>query len=147
MATYSFQTVQATLSGVGAIINLGQGAAVAEEGITIEMSGDKNTMTVGADGEGMHSLHRDRSGTITVRLLKTSPVNAQLMVLYASQSEAPTAWGQNTITVTNTASGDVHTGEQCAFKKKPNMTYAKEGDIIEWQWEAIKVFSTIGVYL
>lgn len=32
-------------------------------------------MTVGADGEVMHSLHAGKSGTITVTLLKTSPVN------------------------------------------------------------------------
>lgn len=29
-------------------------------------------MTVGADGEVMHSLHAGKSGTITVTLLKTS---------------------------------------------------------------------------
>jgi hypothetical protein len=36
------------------------------------MTEAKNTMTVGADGEVMHSLHAGKSGTITVTLLKTS---------------------------------------------------------------------------
>ncbi len=39
------------------------------------MGGPKNTMTIGADGEVMHSLHADKSGTVTVNLLKTSPTN------------------------------------------------------------------------
>jgi hypothetical protein len=42
------------------------------------MTEAKNTMTVGADGEVMHSLHAGKSGTITVTLLKTSPVNKKL---------------------------------------------------------------------
>ncbi|MDQ9958037.1 DUF3277 family protein, partial [Acinetobacter baumannii] len=33
------------------VIDLGYGAGVADEGITIAMAGDANTMTIGADGE------------------------------------------------------------------------------------------------
>lgn len=86
MSTYSFLDVQATLVGPTGIVQLGYGAAVADEGISIEAAGDKNTMIIGADGEGMHSLHADKSGTVTVRLLKTSPTNAKLMVMYDAQS-------------------------------------------------------------
>ena len=50
MATYSFQDVAAAIVGVGGSINLASGAAVAEEGITIEAVEDKNIMTIGADG-------------------------------------------------------------------------------------------------
>ncbi|MBU9403923.1 DUF3277 family protein, partial [Burkholderia multivorans] len=62
MATYSFQDVTATIVGPGGAFSLGYGSANAEEGITIAQAGDKNTMTVGADGEVMHSLHADKSG-------------------------------------------------------------------------------------
>ena len=47
MATYSFQDVAAAIAGVGGSINLASGAAVAEEGITIEAAEDKNIMTIG----------------------------------------------------------------------------------------------------
>lgn len=70
--SYSFQDVTATLTGPSGDIDLGAGSANAEEGITIAYAGAKNTMTIGADGEGMHSLHADKSGVITVNLLKTS---------------------------------------------------------------------------
>jgi predicted porin len=145
MATYSFQDVNATLVGTG-VINLGYGAANAEEGITIEMGGDKNTMMIGADGEGMHSLHADKSGQITVRLLKTSPQNAKLMAMYAAQTAASNLHGQNTITITNSKSGDVTVGRECAFKKKPSIVYAKDGNIMEWVFDCIKIDTILGTF-
>lgn len=86
MSTYSFLDVSANITGVGGSIDLGNGAATSDEGIVVAMGGDKNTMVTGADGEGMHSLHADKSGTITVNLLKTSPTNAKLSVMYNAQS-------------------------------------------------------------
>lgn len=78
MTAYSFMDTQCSLTSDDGVIDLGYGAAIAEEGITFAMAGDKNTMTIGADGEGMHSLHADNSGTITIRFLKTSPTNADI---------------------------------------------------------------------
>ena len=67
MSTYSFQDVVATLVGPTGTVNLGYGAAVAEEGITVEMAGDKNTMMIGSDGEvpifGRASPHPRSYGT------------------------------------------------------------------------------------
>ena len=145
--TYSFQDVQAALVGIGGVINLGNGAAVAEEGITISMTAEKNTMTIGADGEGMHSLHANKSGSVTVRLLKTSPINAQLMALYDAQTLLSSAHGSNIITITNPQSGDITTCRSCAFKKKPDIVYAKEGGMNEWTWEAIKIDTVLGLYV
>lgn len=88
MATYSFLDVTASLTGPTGVIDLGQGSANSEEGITQTMGGNKNTMTIGADGEVMHSLHADKSGTITVTLLKTSPVNKKLSLAYNAQSQS-----------------------------------------------------------
>ena len=146
MSTYSFLDVQATLVGPTGIVQLGYGAAVADEGISIEAAGDKNTMIIGADGEGMHSLHADKSGTVTVRLLKTSPTNAKLMAMYDAQTLSSALHGQNLITVTNPVAGDVTTARSCAFKKRPNLAYKKDGDIVEWQFDAIKIDTILGVY-
>jgi hypothetical protein len=146
MSTYSFQDVQATLVGPTGIINLGYGAAVADEGISIDMAGDKNTMLIGADGEGMHSLHSDKSGMVTVRLLKTSPTNAKLMAMYDAQTLSSALHGQNLITVTNPSSGDITTARSCAFKKKPSLNYKKDGDVIEWVFDSIKIDSLLGTY-
>lgn len=144
--TYSFQDVTASIVGPGGSFSLGYGSANAEEGITIAMAGDKNTMTVGADGEVMHSLHADKSGQVTLRLLKTSPVNRKLMALYDAQSLDSRLWGKNLITVTQSVSGDVTTCRSCAFKKKPDIDYKKEGDVVEWMFDAGKIDSMLGSY-
>lgn len=144
--TYSFQDVAATLTGPTGIADLGYGAAIADEGISIDMAGDKNTMTIGADGEGMHSLAANKSGTVTVRALKTSPLNAVLQAMYDAQQLSATLWGQNVIVVRQTASGDITTARSCAFKKKPNLKYAKDGDLLEWVFDAIKIDSLLGTY-
>jgi hypothetical protein len=146
MATYSFIDVNATLVGPTGVIDLGYGSGNSEEGISVAMAGDKNTMMIGADGEGMHSLHADKSGQITVRLLKTSPQNAKLMAMYDAQTIASQLHGQNVITVTNSKSGDVTVGRECAFKKKPDLNYRKDGDIVEWVWDAIKIDTILGTF-
>lgn len=144
MSTYSFQDVVAAISGPGGTINLAAGAAVAEEGISIEPSEDKSVMTIGADGQGMHSLVANESSTVTVRLLKTSPINAKLQAMYASQTGSSLNHGKNTITVRDIARGDSVTLTEVAFKKRPALTYAKEGGLNEWTFDAIKTATVLG---
>ena len=121
--------------GPGIAANLASGAAAAEEGITIEASEDKNVMTVGADGKVQHSLVASDAATLTVRLLKTSPLNQALMIAYDLQSSSSSLWGQNVITITDSGRGDVTVITAIAFKKKPTITYAKEGGMMEWTFD------------
>lgn len=142
--TYSFLNVNAAIAGPGGAVNMGSGAAIAEEGITISPNADKNIMTIGADGGGQHSLVADDSGKVTVRALKTSPLNAALMAMYNIQSSASSLWGVNVITVFDPARGDLHTCQLCAFNKKPEINYKKEGDLIEWVFDSLKITSILG---
>ena len=144
MSTYSFLDTQAALVGPGGAINLGAGSAAAEEGITIAATEDVNTMTIGADGQVMHSLHANKSGQVTIRLLKTSPVNKQLAQLYAFQTSAGANHGRNTISISNALTGDVTTCQICAFGKAPDLTYAKEGGTNEWPFHAGIIDRTLG---
>ena len=134
MATYSFLNVQAAIVGPGGALNIGSGAGVADEGLTITMSGDKDSQTVGADGSVMHTLNADKSGTLTLRLLKTSPTNAQLSLMYALQTVSSALHGLNVITVRDSARGDVTTCRQVAFRKQPPVTYTKAGAVLEWEF-------------
>lgn len=144
MQTYSFQDVVATIVGVGGFVPLAAGASAAEEGITVEPVGDKNVMTIGAGGEGMHSLVADNSSTVTVRLLKTSPVNAALQLMYDLQTLSSLVHGKNVITITDIARGDVIVLTSVAFKKRPTITYAKEGGMMEWTFDAVSTAPTLG---
>ena len=144
MTTYSFLDVVASIVGPGGAINLGQGAATSEEGITVEPTDDIGTMTIGADGTPMHSLHANKSGSVTVRLLKTSPVNAKLSQMYAFQTASGANHGQNTISIGNSATQDSITCQQVAFKRAPTISYAKEGGVNEWHFNAGIIDRTLG---
>jgi len=144
--TYSFKDVTASINAPTASVSIGYGAGVGDEGITIDANADRNTMTIGADGTGMHSLHADQSGTVTVRLLQTSPSNLVLQQLFNDQSLAGSAWGQNTIVITNVQSGDSVTATRCAFKKNPSLTYRKDGVMIDWVFESVQIVKSLGVY-
>lgn len=144
MRTYSFIDTACSLVGPGASLSLGYGSGAAEEGITIETAGDVNTMTIGADGQGFHNLHADKSGHITVRVLKTSPVNGLLAAALAFQRTGAANWGQNTITVQNTALNDNISAQQVAFAKVPTVEYAKDGRFNEWRFDAISIDFGLG---
>jgi len=145
MSTYSFLDCNATISGPGGSINLASGAAASEEGITVEAIADKNVLTIGADGAGMHSLIANEASTLTVRLLKTSPVNAVLMQMYNYQTSSSILHGKNTLVITDLGRGDLIVCDQAAFKKAPPINYAKEGGIVEWTFDAIRTSRTLGV--
>jgi hypothetical protein len=132
MATYSFQDTSFTITGFGGSISLGSGSGSSEEGITIESIEDKNIMNQGADGFTQHSLIASRAATVTVRLLKTSPVNGTLQQMYNLQTASALTHGKNVITGRDIARGDFIVLSKVAFAKEPTVTYAKEAGMIEW---------------
>lgn len=146
MATYSFLDVSASLAGPTGTIDLGAGSANSEEGITVTMTEAKNTMTVGSDGEVMHSLHGGNSGTITVTLLKTSPVNKKLSLMYNAQRMSSSTWGNNVIVIRNTVSGDITTARACAFQKQPDHGNGKVGGTVSWVFDCGKIDQVLGEF-
>ena len=144
MGAYSFLDVQAAIEGPGGAFQLGSGSGTAEEGITIEPTGDKNIMTIGADGTVMHSLRADASGTVTVTILRTSRANAQLQGLYNFQTASSRNHGQNTITIRNAVSGDVIICSEVAFAKGISNPYAVEGAKLAWAFHAGKIDTKLG---
>lgn len=146
MSSYSFQDVVAKLTGPTGTADLAQSAAPANEGISFEMAGDKNTMSVGADGSVMNSLHADQSGRCVVRLQKTSPMNAVLQQMYDAQSISAALWGQNVIVCQQKASGDITTCRAVAFKRQPPITYAREGNTVEWEFDCGFITRVLGTY-
>ena len=145
MATYSFLDNLVAISGPNGSFNLGgPGQANSEGGITIVMVEDKNTMTIGASGEGMHSLHAGKAATLTCRFLKTSPVNAQLSAMYAADTIGGATHGRNTISVRDLARGDVITCQEVAFAKFADITYAKDGGEQVWTFHCVRTDFVLG---
>lgn len=146
MAAYSFQQVTATLTGAAGVINLGAGAGNTKEGISVTQTQARNAMTVGADGSVMHSLRSDKSGTVTVRLLETSPVNAMLQTMYDAQALTPSAWGANVLVIVNRGNNETTTCRNVAFQNQPSVTYAEDGSFKEWVFDCGQIDRVTGTY-
>lgn len=132
--TYSFLDTNCSIVGPGGAFDLTGGAA--KEGITIEPREEKSKLTIGADGSGMHSLRADKSAKVTVRLLKNSPVNALLSVMYNFQETSSSLWGQNMVSL-NSNIGDEIALRDGSFVKQPRLVYDEEGPMNEWEMEFI----------
>lgn len=134
LATYSFGDVQMTFVGPGIAASVGgDGSGSSKEGITIEPTEDKNVMTVGADSV-MHSLVVPNPAKVTIRLLKTSPVNALLNAAFNLQKTVSGLWGQNLVTLSNVQVGDMHSMSQTAFNRHTPVTYGTEGGTNSWDF-------------
>lgn len=145
MTAYSFADVHAALAGPGGLISLGSGSANADEGITAEFVEDQNSMTTGADGSAQHSLRQSKSGRLVVRLLKTSVTNALLNAMWNFQRSSAATWGQNVLTVSDIARGDVYTCQQVAFKRHPANTWGKDAGFLEWEFDVGVMDPLLGI--
>ena len=85
----------------------------------------------------MHNLHPGQTGRITIRLLKTSPSNAALSNLYNFQRASSANWGQNIMRGGDFVRGDTLSGISMAFVKYPDVTWAEDGPMIEWEFRGI----------
>lgn len=142
---YAFRDMTCSIIGlVGGSINLAVDAGVAEEGLSFVFNEDKNTMSIGADGSGMHTLNAGSGGVVTVNLLKTSPTNALLDAMYNAQRLNSAGWGRNIITGRHTVLGDTILCTGVAFKKHPDVTYNKAGPMMAWTFDAIRIDTVLG---
>lgn len=133
---YSFLNFQAVLTGPSGVVSLSSGAGNAAEGVTVDPLTERDVLTIGADGTPMHSLVANQAARLTVRLLKTAPANLVLSTMFNLQGISASLWGQNTISMTDTARGDVVLCQQVAFARLPTLTYAIEGGVQEWPFLA-----------
>lgn len=144
LATYSFMDVVAQILGPGLVSSLASGSANAEEGISIEFDEETGTMQKGADGSIVHSLHAVKSGRCRVRLLKTSPINSVLNSGYNYQRSSSLFWGKNILVLNNPTTGDNYSCQQVAFARGPSVTWAKESEMIEWEFNIGVIVSVLG---
>lgn len=84
----------------------------------------------------MHVLNASKGGEVTVRMLKTSPVNQQLSTMYNAQTISSSLHGNNVITIRDKSRGDVVTCRSVAFRRMAPNSWAKAGNTIEWAFTA-----------
>ena len=138
---YSFQDASCSFSGPN--INLFV-TGESEEGYSVEQEGDKDTLTVGAGGDAMHSLRAAQNGSLMIRLLKTSTLNRALCNAYNFQTGSSANHGRNTVVITDPVRGDTITCLGVAFKRFPNISYATDGGTQEWAFNCTRIEYGLG---
>lgn len=89
---------------------------------------DKNTLTIGCQGEGTFCESADDSAEVTISLSHTSPANSVLYDLYLSKKEFPFA-----VVDANAGGGDLGAaGSKCKFKTLPDFERGKEIGKMDW---------------
>lgn len=144
LPTYSFADVHASLVGPSLAAILADGSGSAEEGINWEPLSERDIMTIGAGGDGMHTLNPSRAGRIMIRLLKTSPTNAILQQAFNYQSSSSLFWGKNLFHLTNPITGDSLSASGAAFDRQPPNSWGLNAAGLEWTLNAIYVSQTLG---
>ena len=143
--TYSFLDVLASFAGPGASGGFDiQGMGIAAEGIKVTMNGDQDIMSIGAAGDGMHSLSASKAGRISITLLKTGPGNALLNALFNYQRQSSAYWGQNQMSVRNPVTGDSVVAQAGAFVKRPDVIYDVAGPMMVWEFNFVEIDTTLG---
>jgi hypothetical protein len=144
-ATYSFQDVVCTYEGPFSNFTVAAvETASAEEGITLTWGEESNTQTIGSDGSVMNSMHAARAGTCTIRLLKTSPNNRRMDESFRREHESSLFWGRSIIRVADVIRGDQYTLTGCAWVRYPTNSYAKIGNILEYEFHVAIIDSVLG---
>ncbi|WP_158810466.1 phage protein [Beijerinckia sp. L45] len=138
---YSFQDVSCSI--VGPNINLIV-TGEAEEGYETEYEGDKDSLTMGAGGDGMHSLRAAQNGTLTLHLLKTSSLNQALCNAYNFQTGSAANHGRNVIIIDDPVRGDTITCQGAAFRRLPGNKFAEQGGIQDWVFNCTRITPSLG---
>ena len=153
MASYSFADVNASITGPGpagisnvSLSSESGSAGIADEGIVVEPVYDDNTQEFGADGFVQNNKAAGSPATVTVNLLKTSPVNKMLNKMYLTQRASGVKNDLNLITITYIDTGETHTLEGVAFKRRSSAKFSKDGGMNAWTFDASRYAQIFGDY-
>jgi DNA-binding beta-propeller fold protein YncE len=111
--------------------------------IMISRREDNVTDKVGADGEMVVSISADKSGTIKIKLLQTSPTNKFLSRVHALQGAGPPTYFPLSALFQDANRQDIGTGLFGYVKKLPEINRGKGPNEHEWEM----VFQRLDVLL
>lgn len=131
MPTYSFTDCSLILShpSLGMLTLTGKGLG----SVSINMTGDRTTMDVAADGRVMTSKIKDRRATAAVQIQQTSEANKDLLKWYNYLESAPASeWAQASGVFNSPQTGEQFVLNEVAFQKLPDRSYQAQGQLQTW---------------
>ena len=110
--------------------------------INVSRANDTWKKTVGATGEVVRSRNRDRTGTITVTLLQTSPSNLYLSGL--NRQDEALGTGIVPVQVKDNLGTTVISAPQAWVLKPADVTYGDEVESREWTLDCADLDMLVG---
>ncbi len=103
---------------------------------------DAFALTVGSGGSAARAASSDRSGTVTVTLLQTSPVNAALSA--AAVLDETTGDGVGPLLIKDLSGADVVSAESAWIRKQPDGEESNEVTNRVWVFESDALIINLG---
>lgn len=126
-SAYSMVNVSATVDGQQV-----QGAWDGDDAIVVTPGADKGTGLIGADGSGIWSVSADKSATISVKLMHTSPTHRLLSQKLKRQQALGGAASTFPFSFIDTVSGEGGTADKCYIMTAPADSKGKSATVREW---------------
>lgn len=102
---------------------------------------DSQSLTVGAGGEGCFIKSADRSGEVTLTLLRSSRSNDILSALYKQQEILPVP---QPLFAKDGLGTSIVSGVEALIKKMPDLSFAKDMSTVEWVFLVAELETFIG---
>lgn len=131
-------------------VNLVIGAIVIDSGfadgsqIKIEAAGDSFKLKKGIRGDVARSKTNDRTGTITFRLMASSPFNAVLSAQHNNDVAKPNGAGVVAAMVQDKNGASLDVASKAWLRKIPPQDYAEEDTPVEWVLDCADLKRMIG---
>jgi len=112
--------------------------------IKVESAGDSFKMKKGIRGDVTRSKTRDRTGSVTFRLMAASPINAVLSAAHNLDIALPNGAGVTSIQVLDKNGASLDFASSAWIRKIPAQDYQEEDTAIEWVIDCADLKRLIG---
>jgi len=99
--------------------------------VTVARDEDEWTLAIGTDGEGTRSKTNNKSGTIMISLMQSSPSN-ETLESYALADDVQGGGKPFDIQIKDVNGNKLHHAEQAWIQKRPDAEYGREATAREW---------------
>ena len=125
--TYDLDKVSLSVCGIPITGGYGEGGS-----INIKRNAELFENVVGRSGDVVRSRTNDKTSTVEITLLQTSPDNAKLAALAALDEAAPNGAGIGAFECVDRQNGDLYAGTKAWVQKLPDVTFDRKGTDRTW---------------
>lgn len=112
--------------------------------IKISSAADSFKMKVGGRGDVARSKTRNKSGSVTFRLMASSPFNAILSAIHNNDVAKPNGAGVSSLQVADKNGASLDFARKAWIRKIPDQDYADEDQPVEWVIDCAQLERLIG---